>query len=72
MASLRQILAATFFKRLFPFFQGPTPTDNGCVNIIKYGKDFASCTETPNPKVIDVNTLETVAILNLMIGFRDS
>jgi beta,beta-carotene 9',10'-dioxygenase len=47
------------FQRVFSFFKGPTPTDNGCVNIIKYGSDVASCTETPNPKVFDLENLAT-------------
>ncbi|AHM61341.1 Beta-carotene 15,15'-monooxygenase [Flammeovirgaceae bacterium 311] len=47
------------FQKVFSFFRGPTPTDNGCVNIIKYGNDVASCTETPNPKVFSLETLET-------------
>ena len=50
------------FQKVFSFFKGPSPTDNGCVNVIQYGDTLTSCTETQNPKKFDLDSLETKGI----------
>lgn len=56
------------FQKFVSFFKGPEITDNGCVNIIKYGNILTSVTETPDPKSFDLNTLETIGTFSFDDG----
>ena len=49
----------SIFGKIASFFQGPTPTDNGNVNIIRIGDELAAVTETPYQSVIDEDDLST-------------
>ena len=47
------------FGKVFSFFRGPNPTDNGSININLYGNTLAAVTETPRPVAIDKDNLKT-------------
>lgn len=52
------------FQRFFTFFNGPKATDNGCVNITRFGNDFAATTETTKPVAFSLKDLTTAGPLD--------
>ena len=50
----------TIFEKLKSFVIAPSLTDNGNINILKYGEDFLATSETPMPIIFDKNTLATI------------
>lgn len=52
------------FQRVFSFFRGPVPTDNGCVNINQYGTELTATTESTRPVSFQLDNLETKGPFN--------
>lgn len=63
------IIDFTFHSRVFSYMSHTIPdfTDNCLINIIKYGKDYYTSTETNYFHKIDPNTLETLQKVSALI-----
>ncbi len=52
----------TIFQKVSSVFNPPDPTDNGNVNIIRFGDQLAAVTETTRQNLFHSDTLETIGL----------
>ncbi|ELR71891.1 15,15' beta carotene dioxygenase [Fulvivirga imtechensis AK7] len=58
------------FGKVFSFFSGPDPTDNGSININLCGESLVAVTETPKPVAIGMDDLRTIGPVGIKGNVR--